>query len=107
MATFIPETDYARASAGEWLPAPPKPVPAEGVVKMRGLPFTATKQDIVLFFQGFGLTEDKVGLDWICQCFDKTISTGHVPLYLLCKRTNSQAVRRSSVHGVRLHKSRH
>uniref|UniRef100_A0A7S0RLP4 RRM domain-containing protein n=1 Tax=Pyramimonas obovata TaxID=1411642 RepID=A0A7S0RLP4_9CHLO len=62
MATFVPEEDYQKAQAGEWLSAPPAPQSAEGVIKMRGLPFTATKQDIVVFFTGFGLEESGVKL---------------------------------------------
>jgi len=60
VATFVPEQDYIRTEAGEWLPAPARPTPVEGVVKLRGLPFVASKQDIVLFFQGYGATEDTV-----------------------------------------------
>lgn len=60
VATFVPEQDYVRTEAGEWLPAPARPTPVEGVIKLRGLPFVASKQDIVLFFQGYGATEDTV-----------------------------------------------
>ncbi|KAK3243750.1 hypothetical protein CYMTET_46616 [Cymbomonas tetramitiformis] len=62
VASFIPENDYDMADAGAWLDPPPAPAPAEGVIKMRGLPFTAGKQDIVLFFQGFGLEEQGVNI---------------------------------------------
>jgi hypothetical protein len=63
MATFVPEETYAAAQTeGAWLAPPPAPQSSEGVVKMRGLPFTATKQDIVLFFTGFGLQEADIKL---------------------------------------------
>lgn len=59
-AAFVPESDFEQAQAGLWIPPPPTPEPVEGVLKMRGLPFTATKQDIVLFFTGNGVKEECV-----------------------------------------------
>jgi hypothetical protein len=44
MAAFVPESDYTGASRDEWLAAPAAPAAMEGVIKLRGLPFTATKQ---------------------------------------------------------------
>lgn len=44
MAAFVPESDYTGASRDEWLAAPAPPAAMEGVIKLRGLPFTATKQ---------------------------------------------------------------
>lgn len=59
---FVSEADMDAAERGEWVtPTPPAAAaPAEGVIKLRGLPFTASKQDIVVFFHGFGLEETGV-----------------------------------------------
>ncbi|CAN0154653.1 unnamed protein product [Ectocarpus fasciculatus] len=36
------------------------PVVHTGVIRMRGLPFSATKQDVLNFFQGMPVTEDTI-----------------------------------------------
>ena len=32
--------------------------PSEGIVKIRGLPYTATKGDVIMFFRGYGMLTD-------------------------------------------------
>jgi hypothetical protein len=64
-ASLASDVEFDRAVAGEWLP--PR-VPAGdptlcGILRVRGMPFEATKADLVNFFYGMGINEDKVSPD--------------------------------------------
>jgi len=62
-ASFSSEQIYEAVQAGAWPPPTQpstQPQSVSGVLKMRGLPFSASKQDIVVFFQGCGLQESNV-----------------------------------------------
>ncbi|GFP98786.1 heterogeneous nuclear ribonucleoprotein f, partial [Phtheirospermum japonicum] len=52
-----PRRGGSRAKLSEW-----DILEFKGVLRMRGLPFSASKDDIVSFFKGFGVSEERVHL---------------------------------------------
>ena len=61
-ASLATDEEFERAAAGAWLP--PRPPPGDpslcGILRLRSVPYEATKTDVVNFFYGMGVTEDKV-----------------------------------------------
>ena len=61
-ASLATDEEFERAVAGVWLP--PRPPPGDpslcGILRLRSVPYEATKTDVVNFFYGMGVTEDKV-----------------------------------------------
>ena len=73
-ASLASDAEFDRAMAGEWLP--PRPPPGDpslcGILRVRYMPYEATKADLVNFFYGMGVTEDKV--KFIVQGLDNTFT---------------------------------
>ena len=74
-ASLASDAEFDRAAAGEWLP--PRPPPGDpslcGILRVRRMPPEATKADLVNFFYGMGVTEEKIKI--IVQGLDN-VSTG-------------------------------
>jgi hypothetical protein len=61
-ASLATDEEFESASRSLWLP--PRPPPGDprlcGILRLRSVPYEATKTDVVNFFYGMGVTEDKV-----------------------------------------------
>jgi hypothetical protein len=107
IGAFVDEAQFARAQAGEWMPGPAAPAPTEGYVKMRGLPFTATKQvtqGTIGIVQGtcsivqgtFGIIQGTFGIvQGTYGIIQGTLSIVRLPL---CRGNEKEGVRESDFY---------